>query len=113
MKLSELHLKILRAFRDKQCYSNDDTPNVFTFQDDETPCIRYDDLEEATGTKRAELSPIVKGLRNDKIIQLVMTVDHDYQPCGSGYILTEIGADLINHLAAGKDAESFSNTLLK
>jgi hypothetical protein len=46
------------------------------------------------------------------LVELSPAVDYDYVPNGSGWILTSHGVALINHLADGKDAESFFTTLL-
>lgn len=97
--LNELQKKILKVFYDTQCF--DDTGN---FNDDETPSVRYHLLEKELGITRDRLKPEVLDLRNQGIICLGMTVDYDYQPSGSGWMLTDKkGADLVRELFFKED----------
>lgn len=92
--LNETQKKILKVFYDLQCF--DDSGN---FNDDETPCVRYYLLEKELNIQRNKLRIDMIRLRNERIIELVPTVDYDYQPSGSGWILTEKkGAELVKEL---------------
>lgn len=92
-ELNETQKKILKCFYDLQCGEDDGEYN-----DDETPCIRYSDLEEELKTTRPRIKPDLLEIRNAGLIHILPTVDCDYQPSGSGYFLTEKGAALAKKL---------------
>ena len=91
---SELQKSILKCFYDLQC--NEDTG---LFNDDETPAVNYYYLTDELKLSKNQLIDSVLELRNMQLIMLVYTVNCDYIPAGSGYVLTEKkGADLVKEL---------------
>ena len=76
------------------------------------PLVTYKRLEKELGVTRSRLQVEIRELRDMGLVELSPAVDYDYVPNGSGWILTSHGVALINHLADGKDAESFFTTLL-
>lgn len=96
--MEELRNKILKVFFDRQCY--DDDGSLI----DECPGVRYSTIEHFAEIKRACATPVVKDLRNEGYITLEMTVDQEYyMPSGSGYFLTEKGADLCTKMFIKKE----------
>jgi len=95
-KLTNIQKQILRQFWEMQCDIDDGY-----FRDDETPAVRYANLLEITTKER--LKPEMIELRNEGIIFICMTVDSDYMPSGSGYVLTDKGFEIVKELFYGKN----------
>ena len=97
--ISELQKSILKCFYNLQC--SEDTG---LFNDDETPAVRYNYLIKELKLSKNQLKDDVLELRNMQLIRLVCTVNCDYVPSGSGYVLTEEkGADLVKELFFKKE----------
>lgn len=107
---TESKAKILNTLKEMQCYELDE--NHCYLNDDETPLPTYKRFEEDTGISKAQLKIEVIAMRNAGLIELVNAVNSDYMISGSGWLLTQKGIDLINHLAEGKDAPSYFKSLL-
>ena len=91
---SELQKSILKCFYDLQC--DEDTG---LYNDDETPVVSYYRLTNELKLSKNQLIDSVLELRNMQLIVLMCTVNCDYMPAGSGYVLTEKkGADLVKEL---------------
>ena len=100
---NELKRKILFALRDLQCWDEltegDGDEINWVLNDDETPCATYEHLENKLSVSRARLKIEVIEMRNAGLIELTPTVNNDYMPSGSGWILTSKGVALINQLS--------------
>ena len=92
--MNELQRKILEVLRDLQCYEHED--GSFHFNDDETPLATYKRLERELSVEKSRLKIEVIALRNMGYVELSPSVDSDYFPNGSGWMITEKGVGIIN-----------------
>lgn len=110
---NDLKGKILVIFRDLQCHGSGEEGDGYYLNDDETPLVLYKRLEKELGVSKPRLQIEVREMRDAGLVELVQAVDYEYYaPCGSGWVLTNKGVNLIIHLAEGKDINSFFNELL-
>lgn len=89
-RTNELQQKILEEMCNLQCYDVVDMGQKSKYIiDDETPLMTYRKLEKKLGVNRDRLRVEMKELRNDGLVELCPSVDCDYMPNGSGWMLTE------------------------
>ncbi len=94
-RANELQQKILEAMKDLQVWDVSDTgnPPEYRINDDECPLMTYAALEKKLGQSRPRLKVEMLELRDDGLVELSPSVDQDYMPNGSGWILTEKSLD--------------------
>ena len=64
----------------------------FALNDDLAPALRYSCFE--IGQPLVKMKQAMKELRNDGLVELVMTIDSvEEKPCGSGWFLTQKGLE--------------------
>lgn len=85
---NNLKYRILKEFYDLQCYEDSGLYN------DESNVIVYPYLCREVQEEKAVVKPLVLELRNDGLIKMVRAVDCDGFPSGSGYVLTDRGAEV-------------------
>ena len=81
---------ILKVFYDTQY----ETEEGYWSEDEFVPLIVYKELQEKTGLSLRLLRANVLDLRDAGVMELCMSVDGDYIPNGSGYMLTDKGKDM-------------------
>lgn len=90
--MTELQEKILKIFFGTQCDEDEG------YMHDECTAVNYCHLQKDLNLPKDVIKKDLIELRNNGIVHLLMTVNYDYIPSGSGWFLTEKGEELVKKL---------------